>query len=202
MSMEAIIKDAKVEWDLFTHLSRLGRCACVSDKEWPQALINLMKPLFPDFETKTFASNQFEEAVKWAAELPRAPEGEGSTFRFLPTSRENVLGFEINGMISPEEMPGIIREFETFLGQHDKVRLLNRIKHFGGINPAIFGQGGLVSMKLAAMKKVERYAIVGAPGWMCRIIDTLNPAFPDLDMRTFPADQEDEAWAWIGAEPG
>ena len=62
-------------------------------------------------------------------------------------------------------------------------------------------QGGLVSVKLAAMQKVERYAIVGAPGWMSKIIETINPAFADIDMRTFPADLEAEAWAWVGAEP-
>ena len=45
-------------------------------------------------------------------------------------------------------------------------------------------------MKLAAIPKVERYALIGAPGWMCRIIDTLNPIFSDLDMRTFPIYQK------------
>ncbi|MEO6823824.1 MAG: STAS/SEC14 domain-containing protein [Nitrosospira sp.] len=98
-------------------------------------------------------------------------------------------------------MPGVIKEFETFLAHHDKVRMLNRMKHFGGIDPSALMQNGLVSMKLAAMRKVERYAIVGAPGWIRKIIETLNPAFPDLDMRTFPADQEDQAWAWLDASP-
>lgn len=56
-------------------------------------------------------------------------------------------------------------------------------------------------MKLAALQKVERYAIVGTLDWMCKIIDTLNPVFPDLDMRTFPVDQENNAWAWLDVEP-
>lgn len=98
-------------------------------------------------------------------------------------------------------MAEVIQKFQTFLGRHEKVRLLNRIKHFGCIDPAIFMQSGLVSMKLAAMQKVERYAIVGAAGWMRKIIETLNPAFADMDMRAFPEDQESEAWAWLGAEP-
>jgi len=104
-------------------------------------------------------------------------------------------------VISAKEMPEVIQTFETFLERHEKVRLLNRIKHFGGIDPAVFMQSGLVSMKLAAMQKVERYAIVGAPGWMRKIIETVNPAFADTDMRTFPLDRENEAWAWLGAEP-
>lgn len=201
MSMEAIVKDAKAEFNLFTHLTQLGRCACISDKEWPQALINLMKPLFPNFETRGFTSDQIEEALKWASEFSKTPKAKSAGFRFLPTSKKDVLAFEINGLISSEEMPGIIKEFETFLRHHDKVRLLNRMKHFGGIDPSVFMQAGLVSMKLAALQKVERYAVVGAPGWMCKVIGTLKPVFPDLDMRTFPVDQENKAWAWLDAEP-
>lgn len=150
---------------------------------------------------KAFIPDQVEEAIKWSAELPQAPKAATQAFRFLPTSKDDVLAFEINGMISAQEMPDVIKEFETFLQRHEKVRLLNRMKHFGGIDPAVFMQGGLVSMKLAAMQKVERYAIVGAPGWMAKIIATLNPVFADIDMQTFPADREDEAWAWLGAQP-
>jgi SpoIIAA-like len=200
MSAEAMIEDVKAEFELFTHLNQLSRCAVVSDKEWPQAVINLMKPLFPTFEMKGFTPNQCAEAIGWAA-LAEAPKTVPPALRFFPTSKHDVLAFEINGVISSQEMPSIIKEFETFLERHEKVRLLNRIKHFGGIDPAVFMQSGLISMKLAAMQKVERYAVVGAPGWMRKIIETVNPAFPDLDMRTFSADEEADAWVWIGAEP-
>lgn len=201
MSAEAIIEDAKAEVELFAHLNQFNRCALVSDKEWPQAMIGFVAPLFPTFEMKVFTPSQSDEAMKWAAELPEAPKTASPAFRFLPTSKDDVLAFEINGVISKAEMPAVIKEFEAFLERHQKVRLLNRMKHFGGIDPAVFMQGGLVSMKLAAMQKVERYAIVGAPVWMRKIIEALNPAFADIDMRTFPADQEAEAWAWLGAKP-
>ena len=78
--------------------------------------------------------------------------------------------------------------------------MLNLMKHFGGIDPSVFMQAGSVSMKLAAIQKVEHYAVIGAPDWMCKIIDTPNPVFPDFDMRTFPFDQENKAWAWLDAE--
>ena len=98
-------------------------------------------------------------------------------------------------------MPGVINKFQAFLDSHESVRLLNRMKHFGGIDPPVFPQDGLVSMKLAAMQKIERYAIVGPPGWMSKIIENLNPVFPDLDIGTFPASREEDAWAWLDARP-
>lgn len=201
MSLEAIVKDAKVEFELLAHLNQISRCAFVSDKEWPQAMITLMGPLFPTLQMKAFPPNQIDAAKKWAADLSEVSNTQLPAFLVIPTSQNNVFAFEINGMLSAQEMPGVIKQFETFLENHEKVRFLNRIKHFGGIDPAVFMQSGLVSMKLAAMQKVERYAIVGAPGWMCKIIESVNPSFADIDMRTFSADQEADAWAWVGAAP-
>jgi hypothetical protein len=199
MSTEAIIKDARAEFALLAHLNQFRRFAFVSGKEWPQAVVHFLAALIPTLEMKVFAPDKSEEAMKWAGELPEQKPAPPA-FRFLPTSKDNVFAFEIDGVVSSQEMPGVINRFQAFLDDHESVRLLNRMKHFGGIDPAVFLQSGLVSMKLAAMQKVERYAIVGAPGWMSKIIERVRPAFPDMEMRTFPADWEDEAWAWVDAE--
>ena len=201
MNADACVEGTKADLELLRHITQFTRFAFVSDKEWPQALIGFMSALLPTVEMKVFPSDERNEAMKWASELPKAGKFPPSAFRFLPVSKDDVLAFEIDGVISGKEMPEVIKTFETFFGRHQKVRLLNRIKHFGGIDPAIFMQSGLLSIKLAAIQKVERYAVVGAPGWMCKVIETVNPAFADMDMRTFPLDRENEAWAWLGAEP-
>ncbi len=200
MNADALIAGTKADLKLLSHIEQFSRFAFVSDKEWPQAIINFIHPLLPTLEMTVFTSDQSDQAMKWAAELPEVPKSQPPAFRFLPTSKDDVCAFEINGVISAKEMPGVIKKFTTFLEHHEKVRLLNRIKHFGGFDPMIFMQSGLVSMKLAAMKKVERYAIVGAPDWIRKIIETVNPASEDMDMRTFSKDQESEAWVWLGAE--
>ncbi|MEO6823823.1 MAG: STAS/SEC14 domain-containing protein [Nitrosospira sp.] len=75
----------------------VSRYAVVSDKQWPGALMGVVAPvLFPALEIKVFTPHQRDEAVKWAAEFPEAPKTGAPAFRFLPTSRENVLAFEIN----------------------------------------------------------------------------------------------------------
>lgn len=201
MSAGAIAADVKAEFGLLAHLNQIARCAMISDKEWPQALVQFGAPLLPTLGLKVFAPAQRGEAMQWAAELPAAVAPPPHAVRFLATSRDDVLAFEVDGVISAAEMPGVMATFEARLKGHDKVRLLNRMTHFGGFDPAILMQGGLVAMKLDALQKVERYAIVGAPGWMGWMIERMNPAFAAIDMRTFPADREAEAWAWIGAEP-
>lgn len=201
MNADALVKGTKADFELLRHIDQFTRFAFISDKEWPQAVIGFMNAIIPTVEMKVFPPDESEEAMKWAAERPKTPKSQAPAFRFLPTTKDDVLAFEIDGCISAKEIPDVIKKFQTLLERHEKVRLLNRIKHFGGIDPAVFMQSGLVSIKLAAMQKVERYAIVGAPGWMRKVIETVNPAFADMDMRTFPEDQENEAWAWLGAEP-
>lgn len=103
--------------------------------------------------------------------------------------------------MSADEMPEVIDSLESFFADHEKVRLLNRMTHFAGFDPAILIQRqGLFSMKLAAIKKVERYAIVGAPNWMSKLIHAMQPVFPNMQMQTFAADREDEALQWLEAE--
>lgn len=201
MNADALVEGTKADLELLSHIDQFTRFAFISDKEWPQAIVGFMSSIFPTVEMKVFPPDESDEAMRWVSELPKARKPQPPAFRFLPTSKGDVFAFEINGVISAKEMPEVIQKFQTFLRRHEKVRLLNRIKHFGGIDPAVFMQSGLVSMKLAAMQKVERYAIVGAPGWMRKVIETVNPAFADIEMRTFPEDQESEAWAWLGAEP-
>jgi hypothetical protein len=36
---------------------------------------------------------------------------------------------------------------------------------------------------------------------MHKAIETLNPVFPDIEMRTFSVDREVDAWSWLGAKP-
>ncbi len=200
MDADALLEGMKADLEFLSHIRQFRRGALVSDKEWPRAVTGFFGPLFPNFDMKSFAPEQVDEALKWAAELPALPKSDTPAVRFLPTSRDDLLAFEIDGVISETEFPAVLTEINALFDRHDKVRLLGRIKHLGGFDPAILMQSGLIPMKLTAMRKVERYVIVGAPGWMTKMISAMNPLF-DVDMRTFPADREADAWAWIEAEP-
>ena len=201
MNADALVEGTKADLELLRHIDQFTRFAFISDKEWPQAVLRFMSTILPTVEMKVFTHGESDEALTWASELPKVRKFQPPAFRFLSTSKDDVFAFEINGVISAKEMPEVIKKFELFLEGHEKIRVLNRIRHFGGIDPAIFMQSGLASMKLAAIQKVERYAIIGAPNWMRKIIETVSPAFADMDMRTFPEEQENEAWAWLGADP-
>lgn len=200
MEGDALIAGMKADLELLSHLRQFQRCALISDKQWPRVLTGFFGPLFPNFDMKSFAPEQYDEALEWASELPAMPKADTPAVRFLPTSRDDVLAFEVDGVISETEFPALLARINALFDRHDKVRLLGRIKHLGGFDPTILMQSGLISMKLTALRKIERYAIVGAPGWLDKMISTMNPLF-DVDMRTFAAEREADAWAWVEAEP-
>jgi hypothetical protein len=198
---DALTEDAKVEFELMTHLSKFRRCAFVSDKSWPKTMADTFGRWIPLLEMKSFMPSERAAAIDWASNGPARPEDKAPAVTFIPTSNENVLAFEMNGMISSDEMPHITETFDRFLESHDKVHLLNHVRSFGGFEPAALMQSSLFSMKYAAKQKVDRYAVIGGPHWMQTVITTMSPFFPSIEMKSFAEEEEDEAWAWVQAKP-
>ncbi len=201
LSKDAMVEGLGVDLEFFRHIKQFNRCAIISDKEWPQAVAGFFNKMFPVIDRRVFSSSQVESARAWVAEKPATTEQQAPGFRRLNTTNDKLFAFEIDGMISAQEMPAVLEDLKTFLGGHDKIRLLNRIKHFGGIDPAIFMQSGLLAVRLATIQKAERYAIVGAPDWMEKVLHTLPKGFLDMEIRSFKAEDEDKAWEWLEAKP-
>jgi len=199
---EALTKGAKADLDFLTHVRQVDRMAMVSDKQWPRAILGWYQALLPGVEAEVFTPAQREQAMDWASQVDgQTSDQQGPAVRALSSTGDNVFAFAVNGVINPEDLAPFIEQFDRFLEGHESIRLLNRVECFGGIDPSVFLQSGLLSMKFAAIQKVERYAIVGAPGWMEKIAAAVNPMFPSVEIRTFPADREAEAWDWLGAKP-
>lgn len=90
--------------------------------------------------------------------------------------------------------------FNEALSRERPLRLLGRItKIEGGELGPLLGHEFL-QMKVGMLKRVERYAVVGGPLWLCAWIQALAPLV-SLELRHFAADHEAEAWAWLGARP-
>ncbi len=51
--------------------------------------------------------DESDEAMKWASELTEALKSQTPAIRFLPTSKEVVFTFEIDGVISAKEIPEV-----------------------------------------------------------------------------------------------
>ena len=203
ISAEGMESGIKADMDFYSHIDRFSRVAFVSDKEWPRAMVGMLAGLMALPQMKVFGASKLDAALQWAA-LPADATGIAETkptINVIRTDNPDVMGFEIDGRISDEAASGLIAQMKDFLAREGKLRMLVRIKHLGGFDPAVIMHSGFVSMKFAAIGKLERYAIVGAPGWMAKAVSAMNPLLGSLDMRNFARGEEVQAWDWLGAKP-
>ena len=197
---QAIRDDMRFEFGMLEHMKKLAGVAIVTDKKWMGMLMRYAGHLMPSIDLKIYAAGEIDAAIAWVEKaVTKKPTVAGPAITRIPTDADNVYAFEIDGIISVADLPVMTDELNGFLDAHSKVSMLARIKHFG-FDPAIYFQGDLLSTKLNAMKKLERYAIVGAPQWMQKAIDALSPMLSGIEIRAFANDKENEAWSWIGTQ--
>ena len=179
-------------------LGRFGRVAVVSDLRWLRWAAKLESALLPHISYETFEAAERARALAWV-------EGKlnplhDPAIRIIETDKPDVLGFEINGRVSAADAEAVAGYFNEALDRKRPLRLLGRITKIDGAALGPLLGHKFLEMKIGMLKRVERYAVVGGPIWLCAWIQALDPLVP-LDLRHFPADKEADAWAWLGAHP-
>ncbi len=108
LSSDAMVEGLSVDLEFFRHIKQFNRCAIISDKEWPQAMAGFLNKMFPVVDRRVFTSSQLESAKKWVAEKPATNKQQTPGFRRLKTTNDKLFAFEIDGMISAQEMPAVL----------------------------------------------------------------------------------------------
>lgn len=203
MALGTLAPGARADLALLKHASQFDRLALVSDKHWPAALLRIAGPWLHGMQLRQFATVERERALQWVAEPPtkQAVNLQAPALRLLPTSSERLLAFEVNGAITRASVDSLLPQIQAFLDRHEQVDVLAHFKHFGGIEPALYLQPGLLQTKLKAIPKVARYALVAAPGWMDTLMHTLRPLLRGMELRSFAESELDQAWKWLDAAP-
>jgi hypothetical protein len=85
------------------------------------------------------------------------------------------------------------------MGIHDRLRALVRVRNFDGTTLIALRTEGLVAAKMRGWRQVERYALVGGPAWIEALTRGMAPLV-GIETRNFTAEDEAQAWTWLGAE--
>ena len=180
-------------------LGRFGRIAVVSDQMWVRAATRLESALLPNIRYEVFESAERDRALAWVEGRSALPHGPAITI--IETDRPDVLGFEVDGKIGAEEMKAVAAYFGEAAAHGRPTRLLGRFKRLDRAEIASLFNPDYYRMKFDALNRLERYAIIGGPGWLKAWISLLDPLFK-VEVRHFPAEDEKAAWEWLGAKPG
>lgn len=203
----ALLPGLMADCAVWRHVGRIKRLAMISDRQWPGGMLGLLGGWLATPEMRAFAAHEAELAVRWAAERTPVPAERRPGMRMLATTQapltsQSVVGaFEVDGPVMQQDVRAVVAALEALMVAPGKLRMLGRITHFAGFDPAVVLDGGLLQMKAEALRKLERYAIVGAPGWMAGVAGMAGKLMPQIEIRTFPLADEAAAWDWIGAQP-
>ena len=198
VTAEAVVTDLRYSLARLGELNRFSREAIITDKPWLRVLSRAADALLPHSEIRAFPRTERETALAWAAAVPEQAHAPG--LHRIPTNRADTFAFTWNGTISVEDMTEFVRGMQPATAAHDRIRLLARIERLGGLVPGAITRSGLLPWKQSLFRKVERYAIVGGPAWLGRVVRVAR-RMSGIEIRHFEASGEHEAWLWIGARP-
>ncbi|HMQ03501.1 MAG TPA: STAS/SEC14 domain-containing protein [Pyrinomonadaceae bacterium] len=200
-TIEGALKDLWNGIGQFGKLSKYYRAAVVTDKGWIAAMARVEGLVFSSIDVRVFEPGERAKALAWAAETPESlpkPEAPQPSIHFIQTTSDNVFAYEVNGRLREKDVKNAVEAFMPFLEKGEKVNVLARLKNFSGFDLTALLDDDLVKMKYKAVSKVDRYAVLGAKPWMRNLIELLSPMF-STEIRFFDPEEEDAAWAWVGA---
>lgn len=183
---------------LIGKLRHFGRIALVTDAAWMRWAAKIESAILPHVSYETFLPAEREAALAWVKGERDRPHG--PALRIIETSKADVLGFELDGKVSADELHAVSTHFNRVLDEGRKLRMLGRIRRFGGLDADGLFDREYLAMKRAMLDRLERYAIVGGPAWLASWVKALDPLFK-VEIRHFEPEEEALAWAWLGAEP-
>jgi hypothetical protein len=207
MAVGAFTKDLTYSLGKLRDLYRFSRVAVVTGQEWVRTITQVQDRILPFVDVRSFRPSEREEAIAWVSNLPMSAEPSGAegssdhrSVRLLGTTRPDVVAFEVDGRISGEDMKDLVARFDEALTAHQRLRVLVRVVEFDGVTSEALRAESLWSVKMRGLKQIERYALVGGPDWMERIVQWSTPLLP-IKTRYFDQTEEQLAWDWLEANP-
>jgi hypothetical protein len=123
-----------------------------------------------------------------------------TAIRKIETNRDDLLAFEIAGHITSAEVENFYGLLSGAFTQHETIDLLIRLVDYEGVDwPTLFSQTSS-DMRKEALKHLKHYAVINGPLWLEASIALVQP-FLSVEIRSFHADDEKEAWDWLNATP-
>ena len=117
--------------------------------------------------------------------------------RRLDTDRSDVFAIEVAGRVSAADVENLYGLLEGAYALHNQLDLFLRVVDHDGVDWAETDRATVESARDHASRHVRRCAAVGDGRAVAALIRIIRPA--DAEIREFAAEEEAEAWRWIGA---
>lgn len=110
----------------------------------------------------------------------------------LDKSAGNVIGYNVFGIVGPEDYDILVPEVTELVKEYGKIRLLLNIEDVEWERITAWAKD--IGFGLEFRDKIEKMAVVTDKDWEKKIMELAAP-FYAVDARTFSS--PDLAWAWL-----
>ena len=164
----AIWRDFKRAPELLGKIRQFERVAMVASESWIRAVgkVEELALSFSDIELHVYDEGERDYALAWVK--GDVEESHASSVHEFETGDPNLFGFEITGKLRKDDMEFAKQIMDNFTDDNPPRNLIAILKDYHGFELSILADTEMINLKRKTMKHLDRYAIVGAPGWVER----------------------------------
>ena len=115
-------------------------------------------------------------------------------FNYKEDGENKIIEITIKGKIEQEDLSQSMLHMEDFIKAHGKVKILEEIHNFNGMDPSMFWEG--LKFDLNHLSDISHCAVVSDLGWVGPVAKASCALF-SCKIRTFHTDKIDEAREWL-----
>ena len=115
--------------------------------------------------------------------------------KMLSLDADHVIGCEVDGKISSEDIDIIWNEIEKKFKDHEKLSVYVEVKDYRGISlDALFEDFKLAYKHFSDFSKK---AVVTDKKWMKKLTPIVDKIFPNIEVKCFSFEDKDKAAQWV-----
>ncbi|MEO0374873.1 MAG: STAS/SEC14 domain-containing protein [Cyanobacteria bacterium P01_A01_bin.17] len=183
----ALWKDAQFG---LNHVDDFTHAAVVAEAEWVRTISAAADNIL-SAQVKAFEPSQIAAARTWLQTAPELDQLSGLEYR--SNAENNVIEIIVEGKITVADFDRIVPLIKTDLAKHGKVKVLEEIRSFEGMDPMALWQ----DLQQAYMvKDITHIALVADAQWMRTIAEAVSAIFP-AEIKAFERSQIEAARTWL-----
>lgn len=118
----------------------------------------------------------------------------------IAVTSPDVYAFRIRGHVAKEDLQAMAETMNAAFDRQTEVSMLLVFDAFEGVEAGAGFDLPTLTAQFRSLANVDKYAVVGAPRVASAMITVMDKFIP-TDARSFTADEEALAWAFVGARP-
>lgn len=178
---------------LMRWLYSLDRIALVSDEEWIRTGARFESALLPGVAYAVYDADEAEAARAWVLEESDRPHTGAVRAR---DEGADLVAIELTGRLDRAESENGLDLVRARLDVSGARNLMVVVRKWHGFDPDAALSTHVMQGKLELLGRLDRYALVGGPGWLRQLASTFGPLVKP-EVRSFDLKEEEAALAWL-----